>query len=140
MLENAPFFQGFSIPPQCRKKLWLLRIRQPPRSLKPLDWRSRTAMASTQSWKAFFTDWPTDFPRCGILVSTLNEVVPFRRFWLKGDLLLLERSVPDASGGRFLLLAFEVVNSVKFVNPLTEAAIGEAGFVECGDASLLHSV
>ena len=44
-------------------------------------------------------------------------------------MLLLERTVPDAMGGRFLLLGFEVIYSVKFINPLTEATIAESGFV-----------
>ena len=55
--------------------------------------------------------------------------MPFRNFWLKDDMLLLERTNPDAMGGRFLIMGFEVINSVKFISPLTEAAIAESGFV-----------
>ncbi len=85
-------------------------------------------MTPAENWKSFFADWPADFPRSGIVISTLNETVPFRNFWLKGDMLLLERTNPDAMGGRFLIMGFEVINSVKFVSPLTEAAIAGSGF------------
>jgi hypothetical protein len=85
-------------------------------------------MTPAENWKSFFTDWPADFPQSGIVISTLNETVPFRNFWLKGDMLLLERTNPDAMGGRFLIMGFDVINSVKFISPLTEAAIAGSGF------------
>lgn len=85
-------------------------------------------MTTTQSWKTFFTDWPAAFPRGGVLVSTLNEMIPFRRFWLKDDFVLLERNAPDATGGRYVLMGFDVINSVKFVNPLKDEMIAQAGF------------
>jgi len=85
-------------------------------------------MTSAENWKSFFTDWPADFPRNGIVITTLNEAIPFRSFWLKQDMLLLERNNPDAMGGRFLILGFDAISSVKFVSPLTEAAIDGSGF------------
>ena len=96
-------------------------------------------MIPSETWKSFFTDWPANFPRNGVLVSTLNEAIPFRNFWLKNDLLLLERTVPDATGGRFSLLGFEVINLVKFINPLTEATITESGFVASSSNKLQPS-
>ena len=87
-------------------------------------------MTPAENWKSFFIDWPESFPRSGVLLTTLNETIPFRNFWLKGDLLLFERTVPDALGGRFMLLGFEIVNSVKFTNPLTDDCINQAGFSE----------
>lgn len=86
-------------------------------------------MASCQSWKSLFSDWPAGLPRRGVLVSSLNETMPFKNFWVRDDLLLLERTNPDVSGGRFLMLSFDVINSLKFIDPLKESAIAEAGFV-----------
>jgi len=97
-------------------------------------------MTSTQNWKSLFTDWPVDFPRSGVVISTLNEAMPFRKFWLKDDLLLLERTIPDATGARFLLLSFDVINSVKFIIPLKESTIDEAGFVAGGAETLMQTV
>ncbi len=97
-------------------------------------------MIPSENWKSFFTDWPADFPRNCVLVTTLNEAIPFRNFWLKNDMLLLERTVPDATGGRFLLLGFEVINLVKFINPLSEATITESGFVASSSDKLQPSL
>ena len=89
-------------------------------------------MTPSEKWKSFFIDWPAELPRSGVLLTNLNEAMPFRNFWLKDGLLMLERTVPDALGGRFLLLGFEVINSVKFISPLTEDTIAKAGFAESG--------
>jgi hypothetical protein len=96
-------------------------------------------MTSAENWKSFFTEWPTEFPRSGVVVSTLNETMPFRNFWLKDDMLLLERTNPDAMGARFLILGFDVINSVKLVSPITEAAIDLSGFEASGTEKLQSS-
>lgn len=84
--------------------------------------------ATAQTWLELFTDWPADVPRVGIIVSTLNEQTPFKNFWMRGDLLLLERNVPDANGGRFVLVSFDVINTVKLSSPLNDSTIAKAGF------------
>ncbi|MGI9430182.1 MAG: hypothetical protein ACR2NM_16090 [Bythopirellula sp.] len=85
-------------------------------------------MAASQQWESFFSDWPASLPRSGILVTNLNETMPFKNFWLKDSMLLVERVTPDAMGARFVMLSFEGLNSVKFTNPLSAAEISEAGF------------
>lgn len=87
-------------------------------------------MEAAENWKQFFADWPESLPRNGIVVTVLNEAMPFKKFYLKGDMLLLERTVPDALGARFLLLGFEVINAVKITSPLTADAVSQAGFAE----------
>ena len=94
------------------------------------DEKGTVMVSSSENWKSFFEDWPGGFPRQGIIVSNLNEAMPFKNFWLKGNVLLLERTVPDALGGRFLLLGFDIVNSVKITNPLTADIVAGAGFRE----------
>ena len=84
-------------------------------------------------------DWPEGFPRQGIIVSNLNEAMPFKNFWLKGDMLLLERTVPDALGGRFLLLGFDIINSVKITCPLTSDMVASSGFEASAGAALQAS-
>ena len=93
-------------------------------------------MTPADNWRSFFTEWPADFPRSGIVISTLNEAMPFRHFWLKDDMLLLERTNPDAMGGRFLILGFDVIHSIKFIAPLSEAAIDGSGFVASSSEKL----
>lgn len=89
-------------------------------------------MTAAQNWKSYLTEWPADFPRSGVLVSTLNEVMPFRRFWLKGEMLLMERTAPDANGARFVLMGLDGIYSLKFINPITDASIAAAGFDTVG--------
>jgi hypothetical protein len=96
-------------------------------------------MTPADNWKSFFTEWPADFPGSGIVISTLNEAMPFRNFWLKDDMLLLERTNPDAMGGRFLILGFDVIHSIKFIAPLNEAVIDESGFVASSSEKLQPS-
>ncbi len=86
-------------------------------------------MAAAQKWDAFFNNWPASIPRKGVLQTGLNETMPFKDFWLKEGMLLIERVTPDAMGARFVLLSFEAVNLVKFTNPLNAAEIAAAGFV-----------
>ncbi len=85
--------------------------------------------SSSQGWKAFFSNWPSGIPHRGMVVTNLNDAVPFKNFWLKEEMLLLERTNPDALGARFALFSFDVINSIKFIDPLRESVIEEAGFI-----------
>ena len=94
---------------------------------------------SAENWKSMFVNWPQGFPQQGIVLTNLNEAMPFKNFWVKEDFLLLERSVPDALGGRFLLLGFDIINSVKITTPLTVDVVLTAGFEESGTPELQAS-
>ncbi|MEM8946526.1 MAG: hypothetical protein AAGD11_15240 [Planctomycetota bacterium] len=85
-------------------------------------------MTSRQDWYSLFSRWPASLPRKGVLVTSLNETIIFKDFWLKDELLLVERLTPDSMGARFVILNFEVINVVKFTNPLTAQEIASAGF------------
>ncbi len=80
-------------------------------------------------WRELFTKWPASIPKRGVVVTTLNEVTPFKSFLIKGDLLLLERTNPDAIGARFLLLGFDAIHVVKLIDPMKEEVFTAAGFV-----------
>ena len=86
-------------------------------------------MISSQIWKTLFNEWPAGIHRRGIVVNTLNEAMPFKSFLIKNDTLLLERTNPDSLNARYILLAFDSINSVKFVDPLKESVLNAAGFV-----------
>ena len=85
-------------------------------------------MTASQTWDTFFSNWPKALPRKGVLQTVLNEAMPFKDFWLKDGMVLIERVTPDAMGARFVLLSFEVINLVKFIEPLTAGIIADAGF------------
>jgi hypothetical protein len=85
-------------------------------------------MISDKTWRDVFYEWPAGIPRRGIIVSTLNEPMPFKGFLVKGDTLLLERTNPDSLGARFILLSFDAINCLKYIDPLKEATFASAGF------------
>jgi hypothetical protein len=86
-------------------------------------------MTSSQVWKSVFNNWPTGIPRRGLVISSLNEPMPFKGFMVKDDIVLLERTNPDSLGARFILLSFEAINCVKLIDPLKESVFASAGFL-----------
>jgi hypothetical protein len=85
-------------------------------------------MSAQNAWKSTFTNWPAGIPRRGILVNSLNESTPFKGFMVKEDTVLLERTNPDSLGARYILLGFESINSLKFIDPIKESIFTTAGF------------
>jgi len=86
-------------------------------------------MTSQNTWKATFSNWPAGIPKRGVLVNSLNEANPFKSFMLRDDMLLLERTNPDPLGARYILMGFDTIHSVKFIDPLKESVFTAAGFV-----------
>lgn len=87
------------------------------------------ATTSNETWRDVFTNWPASLPRRGLVVSTLNETIPFKSFLLKGDTVLLERTNPDAVGTRFIVLSFDGIHMLKIADPLKESALNSAGYI-----------
>ncbi len=90
---------------------------------------SESTRTTAQQWQTFFQEWPASIPRRGIVTNSLNEPMPFKGFMLKGNMILLERNNPDAMGGRFILMNFASIDSVKLIDPLKESDATAAGFV-----------
>lgn len=86
------------------------------------------ANSSGEVWRDFFAKWPAGIPKRGVLVSSLNEATPFKSFFVKGEMLLLERTNPDPLGARFVLLGFDAVHAVKLIDPIKEEVFSAAGF------------
>lgn len=87
------------------------------------------ATDSRDMWREMFLKWPASIPKRGVLVSTLNEVTPFKGFMVKGEMLMLERTNPDPLGARFVLIGYEAIHMVKLTEPLREEVFTSAGFV-----------
>jgi hypothetical protein len=86
-------------------------------------------MSNQATWKATFANWPAGVPKRGVMVNNLNEANPFKSFMLKDDLLLLERTNPDPLGSRYILMSFDTISAVKFIDPMKESVFTAAGFV-----------
>jgi hypothetical protein len=84
---------------------------------------------SASIWREVFVNWPASIPRRGLVVSSLNEVTPFKGFLHNENVLLLERTNPDPVGTRFVLLSYDAIHAVKFIDPLKETVFTSAGYV-----------
>jgi hypothetical protein len=85
--------------------------------------------ASGEIWREVFTNWPAAIPRRGLVVSTLNETIPFKSFLLTGDTVLFERTNPDPMGSRFIVLAFDGIHMLKLTDPIKESVLNAAGYI-----------
>ncbi|QDU55594.1 hypothetical protein [Aeoliella mucimassa] len=86
-------------------------------------------MANSAQWQQTFLKWPASIQRRGILTTVLNEHIPFKGFMTTDSLLLLERQNPDSLGARFVVLEYEVINSMRYIDPLKAENFAELGFV-----------
>lgn len=86
-------------------------------------------MGGGTSWQRYFQNWPKDVPPRGIVVTSFDEQVPFDGFLTTDGMVLLERKTPDNAGARKVLLAYENIVAVKFVDIIRNKAFEAAGFV-----------
>jgi hypothetical protein len=79
-------------------------------------------------WKRIFAEWPEDLNRKGILLTTFGEQIPFDGFLIGDDMLFIERPTPDALGGRAVMLGYETISGVKFVDAIKAKPFHTLGF------------
>lgn len=75
-----------------------------------------------------FAEWPVSIPRTGVLVTSFGETVPFKEFMTCGDLLLLERPVPDIAGARRVILEYKDIAALKIVDAIEMSRFTAFGF------------
>lgn len=85
--------------------------------------------AAENPYRQLFLNWPDSLAKRGIIVSTLNETMPFKGFMVRKEMLLLERQNPDSLGARFILMQYEDIAAVKLVDPLKTETFLPLGFV-----------
>jgi hypothetical protein len=85
-------------------------------------------MDNAQTWKACFTEWPDDIPRCGIIVTTLNDQIPFSTFLTSPTMLLMERTTPDTAGTRKVLLPYGNIAMLKIAEVVKAKSFSTLGF------------
>lgn len=85
-------------------------------------------LSTTEVWRDVFAKWPEVIPHRGLLVNTLNETIPFKGFMIKDNLLLLDRTNPDPAGTRFVLMSFDAVYTVKYLDQLKESVLKTDGY------------
>ena len=85
-------------------------------------------MANGSTWQRYFQHWPSDVPPRGIVVTSFDEQVPFDGFMTSETMLLLQRKTPDNAGARKVLMAYEEILAIKFVDVVRGRAFESAGF------------
>ncbi|MGL4512758.1 MAG: hypothetical protein ACRCT8_06680 [Lacipirellulaceae bacterium] len=83
---------------------------------------------SAAIWRKFFHEWPEGILKRGVVVNRNDEQMPFKAYMLRGEVVLLERTNPDALGARYLIVPFTEIGFVKLVDPLRQDVLEAAGF------------
>jgi len=74
-------------------------------------------MSTTESsWKTLFDQWPEAMPHRGIVITSLNEPIPFNGFMTSEHFVVISRNAPDALGARTVLLPYESLTAVKITD------------------------
>jgi hypothetical protein len=81
-------------------------------------------------WRDFFRAWPSGVDRRGVIVTTFGEQIPFDSFMPSDSLLIVDRSVPDTSGARKVVLAYTGIVAVKLTDVIKNKAFLPLGFME----------
>jgi hypothetical protein len=82
----------------------------------------------TRNWREFFHNWPVGVPQRGVLITLLNEQIPFQAFVSSQDMLLIERPAPDAVGARRVLLPSSQIAGMKFTDVWDAKLFRAVGF------------
>jgi hypothetical protein len=86
-------------------------------------------MCGLQSaWKTLFDHWPAEMPRRGMLLTSLNEPIPFNGFMTGEDFVVLSRPAPDSLGARTVLLPYGNLAALKITDVIKSKAFQAAGF------------
>ena len=87
-----------------------------------------TATAQRTDFHRILAEWPVSIERKGLLLTSFGESVPFIDFMLSGNLVLLDRGVPDTSDSRRVILAIDTIVGIKITSPIEMARFTAMGF------------
>ncbi len=85
-------------------------------------------METAQVWKSCFAEWPNALPRQGVLVTKLDEQIPFTTFLTSPSMLLLERKNPDTVGTRKVLIPYSEIGMLKIIDVVRMKEFMPLGF------------
>ena len=85
-------------------------------------------MESAAAWKDLFGRWPEALSRNGIVVTNFDEQISFSGFMASEAMLLLERTTPDASGARKVILPYGNISALKIIDVVKSKPFTDLGF------------
>ena len=74
------------------------------------------------------SEWPVSIPRKGIIITSFGESIPFVEYMLSGNLVLVDRGVPDTAGARRVMIAIDSIVGIKITDPVEMARFTVMGF------------
>ncbi|MCA8991248.1 MAG: hypothetical protein KDA69_07520 [Planctomycetaceae bacterium] len=89
-------------------------------------------MDTTQAWRSFFENWPSELPQNGIIITTFQESIPFVRFLIGEGTIAIERDRPDTIGARKVIIGFNAISAVKMTDTDDFSRFLQMGFSEPG--------
>jgi len=75
-----------------------------------------------------FGQWPDAIARRGIVITSLNDQIPFNGFMTSEHFVVFSRNAPDALGARTVMLPYEMLASIKMTDIVKSTAYQAAGF------------
>jgi hypothetical protein len=85
-------------------------------------------MNDAAAWKTLFDTWPAGIGRSGVIVTTLNEQIPFDGFMHSETFLMVERKTPDTLGARKIVIPLSGIALIKFTEVLSAQPFNGWGF------------
>lgn len=85
-------------------------------------------MNDAAAWKTLLDTWPAGVARSGVLITTLNEQIPFEGFMHSEQFIMVERKTPDTLGARKVVVPLSGISTLKFTEVLSAQAFGPWGF------------
>jgi hypothetical protein len=86
----------------------------------------------TDHWCEFFSLWPADLPRRGIIVTGFNEQIVFSSFSTSKNFLFIERQTPDSLGARSIITTYNQIIAVKITDVIKPKTFKAVAFDSAG--------
>ncbi|MEM8679535.1 MAG: hypothetical protein AAGF97_09305 [Planctomycetota bacterium] len=81
-------------------------------------------------WRGYFAGWPEKLERRGVAVTAWGEQIVFGDFLMAEHFVMLVRDVPDANGGRRVILTYGNIAAIKVTAPVGDDIFLESSFVK----------
>lgn len=79
-------------------------------------------------WLDLFERWPKDIPQKGVIMTELNESIPFIGFALDDNMVVVQRQTPDAIGARQAIIPYTAISYLKITAIVLPKAYADFGF------------
>lgn len=86
------------------------------------------AIGTENVWLKLLKSWPEKMPQHGLVVTQINEQIPFVGFIFDDEVMVLQRPTPDAMGGRQVIVPFASIAYLKITAVVPTKLFNDFGF------------